>query len=265
MTDDLKECRQDLDTARATTAALLVEKQRRDDFLLSLVHEFRNPLTALTGALDILKDSLADRVNPKEHEFFDIMDVSLARLNQMLDEMLEVTALEGGEVALNYEPTDIAALVQDVLTEFEPRAKIYDVKLNDVESRDAAKVECDAERIRRVLANLISNAVKYNRPGGEVTVTLERRGDFLHIAVADTGTGIPKEDHGKVFRRFYRAAEVRDNKIVGTGLGLAIAKNIVDMHGGEISFSSENGVGTTFSFTLPFTRPKILRRPREKA
>ncbi len=245
-----------LAAARAAAEELRAEQQVRTDFLLGLVHEFRNPLTAMMGALDILKDTLGDRLTAKDREFFDIVDVSLARLNQMLDEMLEFTALEGREVALAYEPTDMVALVREVLAEFEPRARIYGVKLNDVVSPQLVRVACDAERIRRALANLVSNAVKYNRPGGEVTVTLAPEGDVVRVAVADTGAGIPPEDYAKIFTRFHRGADVRKKGIVGTGLGLAIAKNIVEMHGGEITFASRPGDGTTFTCTLP-RRPAV--------
>jgi len=206
------------------------------------------------GALDILQGTLADRINPKEREFFEIVDVSLARLNQMLDEMLEITTLEGREVELHYEPTYITQIAREVVAEFEPRAQIYGVKIAPVQGAELTRVECDPERIRRVIANFTSNAIKYNKPGGMVKITVTRAAETVKVSVADTGMGIPEEDHGKVFQRFYRAAEVRQKGIVGTGLGLAIARSIVDMHGGSIGFESRPGDGTTFYFSLPVQR-----------
>jgi len=173
----------------------------------------------------------------------------------MLDEMLELTALEGRDIELNYETVDVAALCRDALAEYEPRAEVFKVKLNPVKvERGLPKVECDPELITRVIANLISNAVKYNGPDGEVDVSLSARDGSLRVAVADTGTGIPEADFGKVFTRFYRAPEVRQRKIAGTGLGLVIAKDIVELHGGEMSFTSRAGHGSTFWFTIPFKR-----------
>ncbi|HUV85603.1 MAG TPA: HAMP domain-containing sensor histidine kinase [bacterium] len=257
MSEKLKDDPTETATARGTTGALPVEtvcpdEERRYDYLLTLVHEFRNPLTALAGAVDILEDELRPYLDPKKREFFDIVEVSLARLNQMLDEMLELTALEGREIELNYDVVDVAALCRDALAEYEPRAKVFKVKLNPVQAEgELPKVECDPELITRVIANLVSNAVKYNKPGGEVDVSLSAREGNLRVAVADTGTGIPKADFAKVFTRFYRAPEVRQRKIAGTGLGLVIAKNIVELHGGEMSFTSRAGRGSTFRFTIP--------------
>jgi signal transduction histidine kinase len=243
-------------TSPATAAS--TEEGRRHDYLLTLVHEFRNPLAALAGAVDILKDNLDEHLDAKEREFFDIVDVSLARLNQMLDEMLELTSLEGREVELNYEAADVVALVRDALAEFEPRAKIHKITLKPVEAEAGIpKVECDPELLTRVIANLVSNAIKYNKPGGDVTVTLSVSGENLRVAVADTGTGIPEADFAKVFTRFYRAPEVRRRNIVGTGLGLAIAKNIVALHRGEMSFTSREGRGSTFWFTIPLKKAEM--------
>jgi len=254
--DNASECVQDLDEARAEIDGLRAAEERRQDYLLTLVHEFRNPLTALAGAFEILEESLADRVNAKEREFFDVAEASLARLHQMLEEMLELTSLEGRAVELHYDAVDLVALARDVVAEFEPRAKVYDVTLAPVEVRgEVAAVECDPGLIARVLSNLVANGVKYNRPGGEVAVAVAPEGNGVRIEVADTGAGIAPEDFPNLFTRFYRAPEVRQKKIMGTGLGLTIAKRIVELHGGAITFTSELGAGSTFSFTLPLRRP----------
>jgi signal transduction histidine kinase len=241
--------------ARREAEALRRENARRYDHLMTLVHEFRNPLTALAGAVEILEDSLSPHLGAKEREFFDVIEVSLARLNQMLDEMLELTSLESREVELRYEATDAAALARDALAEAEGRAEVFDVKLNPLRLEgDIPVVECDPVLISRVLANMVSNAVKYNKAGGEVTVTLGAHDGRLRVDVADTGMGIPEEDFDKVFSRFYRAPEVRQTKIAGTGLGLTIAKNIVELHGGEMSFTSVPGEGSTFTFEIPLRK-----------
>ena len=256
MTDVTKERAAERDGVREEVETLRREKARRHDYLMTLVHEFRNPLTALGGAAEILEDSLDDRLNAKEREFFGVVKISLARLNQMLDEMLELTSLEGREVKLRYEATDVAALAGDVLAEFEPRAEVFGVKLNPLRrAGEIPEVECDPVLISRVIANMVSNAVKYNNDGGEVTVTLAAGDGRLRVAVADTGMGIPEEDFDKVFTRFYRAPEVRQKKIAGTGLGLTIAKNIVELHGGEMAFTSACGEGSTFTFEIPLRRP----------
>jgi two-component system phosphate regulon sensor histidine kinase PhoR len=261
MSDKLKDNPTAASTRRAKEAlppeTASADDARRHDYLLTLVHEFRNPLAALAGAVDILKDELWPHLDAKKREFFDIAESSLARLNQMLDEMLELTALEGRDIELNYERTDVAALCRDAVAEYGPRAEILNVKLNPVEVvGDVPKAECDPELITRVVINLVSNAVKYNKPGGDVTVELSADDGKVKVAVADAGMGIPEEDFPKVFTRFYRAPEVRQRGVVGTGLGLAIAKNIVELHGGELSFTSRAGLGSTFWFTIPVKRAR---------
>ncbi len=255
MTDKLEECQRQMVSAVEEAAACRQEEERRYDYLLTLVHEFRNPLAALSGAIDILKHELERNLDAKKREFFDIADASLARLNEMLDEMLELTSLEGREVELDYQAADVTALVRDVLAEFEPRATISKITLKLVNPEaEMPKVECDPELLSRAVANLVSNAVKYNKAGGDVTVTLSAGDEKLRVAVADAGMGIPEADFAKVFTRFYRAPEVRERNITGTGLGLAIAKNIVALHGGEISFTSREGRGSTFWFTIPLEK-----------
>lgn len=256
MADNIKEPGAGPAGASEQVEALRRESARRYDHLMTLVHEFRNPLTALSGAVEIIEDSLGERLSDKEREFFDVIEVSLARLNRMLDEMLELTSLESREVELRYEATDVAALARDVLAESEARAEVFDVKLNPLRLEgELPEVECDPVLISRVVANLVSNAVKYNKAGGEVTVTLAADDSRLRVDVADTGMGIPEEDFDKVFTRFYRAPEVRQKRIAGTGLGLTIAKNIVELHGGEIAFTSVLGEGSTFAFEIPLRRP----------
>ncbi len=270
MSEKLKSNPSEMATAQVTAQGLPAETvspegERRHDYLLTLVHEFRNPLAALAGAVDILESELRPYLDPKKREFFDIIEVSLVRLNQMLDEMVELTALEGREIGLNYESVDVAALCRDVLAEHGPRAEVFKITLNPLKADDdLPKAECDPELITRVVANLVSNAVKYNKAGGEVNVSVSARDGNLRVDVADTGTGIPKADFPKVFTRFYRAPEVRQRKIAGTGLGLVIAKNVVELHGGEMSFTSCARRGSTFWFTIPVERPEKAEAKNEE-
>ncbi|MGD8718727.1 MAG: HAMP domain-containing sensor histidine kinase [Candidatus Zixiibacteriota bacterium] len=250
MRDELRECLKELEAVREAG-------ERRQDYLLTLVHEFRNPLTAVAGSVEILEDKLADRMEPREREFFDVINAGLARLNQMLDEMLELTALEGRSVGLRTAPTDFPALLQTIMVEYEPRARLAGVTLKPVEAvGEVPLVECDPELMGRVISNLISNGIKYNRAGGSVTATVSAQDGTLRVDVADTGAGIREEDYPKIFTRFYRAADVREKKIAGTGLGLTIARKIVEFHQGEMWFTSAYGAGSTFTFTIPVAGPR---------
>jgi signal transduction histidine kinase len=250
MRDELQECLKELDAVREAG-------ERRQDYLLTLVHEFRNPLTAVAGSVEILEDTLADRMEPREREFFEVINAGLDRLNQMLDEMLELTAIEGRRVGLHTAPTDIPSLLGTIMADYETRAELAGVTLNPVEVvGEVPPVECDPELLGRVISNLISNGIKYNKPGGSVTATVSAEDGNLRVDVADTGAGIREEDFPKIFTRFYRAADAREKKIAGTGLGLTIARKIVEFHQGEMWFTSAHGVGSTFTFTIPVAGPR---------
>jgi histidine kinase len=182
------------------------------------------------------------------------------RLSRLIDQLLDLSRLESGDVPLELEPVKLAPLVEQVLNEVEvarpDRANDVDVR-NEVPS-DLPPVEADRERIHQVLFNLLDNAFRFTPAGGAVTVRAVRENGSCEVSVEDTGPGIPSEHLPLLFERFYRVDPSRSRDDGGTGIGLAIARSVVEAHGGRIWAESDQGQGSRFRFVLPLG-PKASR------
>jgi signal transduction histidine kinase len=164
--------------------------------------------------------------------------------------MLDVSRIEAGRLLLNYEHFDLTALVQEVVTNLRPSTEAHRFA---IEAEPGIEIEADATRVEQVLINLISNAVTYSPEGGEVAVRVWQEGGAAKIAVRDTGVGIAPDELPHLFERFYRAPRAGVMRSGGMGLGLYISNEIVHRHGGTITVKSNEGVGSTFTVTLPLT------------
>jgi signal transduction histidine kinase len=219
------------------------EIQRRA-LLADVTHELRTPVAVIQGNLE----GLLDGVYPADAAHLaPILDETHV-LSRLIDDLRTLSLAESGALQLHREPTDLAVLMSDALAAFRPSAEAAGVTLRAALNGDLPLLEVDPVRIREVLTNLIGNALRHTPRGGEVEAggRLDPDGTHVTLWVRDTGAGIAPGDLPHVFDRFYKSEESR-----GTGLGLAIAKNLVTMHGGEISVESEAGQGATFRFTLP--------------
>jgi signal transduction histidine kinase len=168
-----------------------------------------------------------------------------------VDQLLDLSRLESGDVPLERELVDLAPLVSQVFSEIQVARPEPGVTLADDLPGDLPPVFADRERVHQVLFNLLDNAVRFTPIGGRVTVTASPHNGSIDVAVADTGPGISAEDLSRVFERFYRVDESRSRDDGGTGIGLAIARSVVEAHGGRIWADSEPGRGSTFTFELP--------------
>ena len=226
---------------------LMRAMQVKDDFVASVSHELRTPLTSVLGHLELLVDR--DDLPFDVAKEIAVVERNALRLRALVSDLLHVAQARGG-VQVHLTEMDLRMLVLDAAEAARPAAAAQGLDLViDVPERLGAVV--DPHRIRQVVDNLISNAIKYTDRGGSVTVTLHRVGHQVELAVADTGMGIEPEDVDQVFTRFYRGREAQSRQIQGTGLGLSIVSSIVSAHGGTISLESERGVGTTFRVKLP--------------
>src|SRR3954451_19675705 len=227
----------------------LLERSRRD-LVANVSHELKTPITAIRAHLE----NLADGIEQPDRETMQVMLNQTERLGRLVDQLLDLSKLESGEVPLQLEPMPLAPVIDQVLSEFSVGRAVTDVSLID-EVSEGLVVEADRERIHQVVFNLVDNAVRFTPPGGEVSVRAWREGDRVAIEVHDTGVGVASEHLPRLFERFYRAdpARSRDDG-GGTGIGLAIARSIVEGPGGRIVADSDPGNGATFTFDLPAAR-----------
>lgn len=221
----------------------------RQEFLSNVSHELRTPLTAIRTFVETLEGGVVD--DPEHNRrFLSIIDRNAARMHSLIDDILELSAIESGKVSVEPQPIALRALAQDVLTSLAGRARERGVKLcNDV--AEDVFVYADARRLEQMLTNLADNAVKFNREDGEVRVAHERTGERDRIMVSDTGEGIAPAHVARIFERFYRVDRARSRALGGTGLGLAIVKHLARAHGGEATVASTSGEGSIFTIELP--------------
>jgi two-component system phosphate regulon sensor histidine kinase PhoR len=219
----------------------------RRDFISNLSHELRTPLASLKALTETLQDgALADlEAGPR---FLGRMHTEVDALTQMAQELLDLSKIESGQIALVLRKVDPLAVLKSATDRMRLQAERAGVNLT-VETATPPKVEADAARLEQVLVNLIHNAVKFTRRGGSVTLSASTDKESVIFMVRDTGIGVPADDLTRIFERFYRVDKSRAGS--GTGLGLSIARHIVEAHGGRIWAQSREGEGSAFFFSIP--------------
>ena len=224
-----------------------LDKGRRT-FLADVAHELRTPLTVIEGQLEAIEDG----IYPADAAHLAPIREQIRTLDQLIDDLRTVGLAESGSLPLEREPTDIGALVDDVVAAYAPQARAAEVTLAAEHPTGLPAANVDPQRIRQVLGNLLTNSLRSTPAGGRVTVSSRATGDraTLTVTVADTGRGIAPDLLPRVFERF-----VKGEGSPGSGLGLAICRDIIKAHGGEISIESQLGQGTTVTFTLPTAAP----------
>jgi signal transduction histidine kinase len=226
-----------------------VERLRRD-LVANVSHELKTPISALRAHLE----NLLDGVERPDPETLQIMLQQSERLSRLVEQLLDLSRLESGDVPMDPQPMALAPLVAQVMSEVEVAAAGRSADVRNLVPRDLEQVMADPERIHQVLYNLLDNAVRFTPPDGSVQVTAAVAGDRCEVTVADTGPGIPAEHLPFVFERFYRADAARARGSAGsggTGIGLAIVRSVVQAHGGTVRAESEPGRGSAFTFDLP--------------
>ncbi|MBA2525831.1 MAG: hypothetical protein H0V18_08625 [Pyrinomonadaceae bacterium] len=220
----------------------------RQEFLSNVSHELRTPLTAIVAFVETLEaGALDDRENSER--FLEIIRKNAARMQNLIDDILELSAIEAGNVGVKAEEIELRPLVNDVITSLASKASSRGITVSNHVQPDTL-VFVDSRRLEQMLTNLVDNAIKFNRDGGMVAIGCEA-GTRTRILVKDTGEGIPAQHLERLFERFYRVDRARSREMGGTGLGLAIVKHLARAHGGEVKVSSELGQGSTFEIDLP--------------
>jgi two-component system phosphate regulon sensor histidine kinase PhoR len=220
----------------------------RRDFISNLSHELRTPLASLKALTETLQDGALEDP-PAARRFIDQMHIEVDAITQMVTELLELSRIESGRLALDRKPLDPHDLLVSAARRMVLQVERAHLTLRLEFAEDLPKVNMDLQRLEQVLVNLIHNAVKFTRAGGEIVLLAEKGNGEVRFAVRDTGIGIPEEDVPRIFERFYRVDRSRTGS--GTGLGLSIAKHIVEAHGGKIWADSVERQGSAFYFTIP--------------
>ncbi|MEW5785923.1 MAG: ATP-binding protein [Bacillota bacterium] len=225
----------------------------KSDFVSIVSHEFRTPLTTIIVGVEMLREGMLGDLTPRGKEVLEAIGSDCERLTRLIDNLLELSRIESGTIYVEAEPLDVADLIQEAVRPMEIQAESKGVELITDLPPEIPPVAADFNKAVWVLTNLIGNALRYTEAGGTITVKVRQRGNRLFFSVQDTGCGIPKEYQEKIFRKYIQVRKPGKTK-GGVGLGLAIAKDIVMAHGGEIWVESEEGKGTTFTFTFPLFR-----------
>jgi signal transduction histidine kinase len=241
----------------ASQAAVAIENARlfqQSDLISEMVHELRTPLTAILSYSDMLIDS--PLTGEQRVQFLETIRSEAERLTQMINDFLDLARLSSGRAKLVRTEVNLAQVVRKAAKVIQPQASERGLRVSVHAPENLPLVRGDEKRLHQVVLNLASNAIKYNKPEGRVTVTVaidSQDKNFLRVTVEDTGRGISKENMAHLFEKFFRVAD-GEGYTRGTGLGLSIAKQVIEVHGGQIEVESELGVGSTFSFTIPILR-----------
>ena len=239
-----------VDRLKVDIAQLKKLERVRSEFLGNVSHELRTPIFTLQGYLETLLNGAIDDPTVNR-SFVEKCSAHAARLNSLLNDLIDISRIESGEMKMSFRYFRINEFLETVTGDFQQAALQRHVKLvSSLGTSSNDEAFGDKERLREVMSNLIDNAIKYNRDGGEVRVRTERGEGKVRITVADTGVGIGEEHLSRIFERFYRIDKDRSREVGGTGLGLAIVKHIVEAHESKVEVQSTVGKGTSFSFTL---------------
>jgi NtrC-family two-component system sensor histidine kinase KinB len=225
----------------------------KSDFIATLSHEFRTPVTSIGMTVDILNQEILGKLNEKQRELIASAKEDCIRLTKLARELLQLSKLESGRIQLRNEELDVRVLIESSLRPLQLQFADKGVRLGVDVQTGLPPLVADEQQLTWVITNLVTNALKYTRPQGSVTIRAREDHGSLLVEVEDTGVGIPPEHLQTIFDKFVQVKRGTDATPGSVGLGLAIAKEIVELYGGKIWASSAPGQGSTFSFELPFT------------
>ena len=224
----------------------------RTDLVSTVSHELRTPLASIKGYLELLQDDLHDQMSPQQVSMMGAIRRNLDRLNELIANLLALSRAE--ETELSVQPVDLRGVATEVGTDLRLTAAGRDISIRTLHTAEPVVVLGDRSQLIRAVQNLVTNAVKFSRPGGSVELRVTQADDEAVLEVADEGIGIPSADLAGLGSRFYRASNAVQAEIAGTGLGLRIVQTIMDRHGGSLSVDSVEGEGSTFTVRLPLSR-----------
>ncbi|MGB7951977.1 MAG: ATP-binding protein, partial [Candidatus Binatia bacterium] len=228
----------------------------KSDFVSNVSHELRTPLTAIKGSVDNMLDGITGTLNEKQTRYLGRIKSNADRLGRLITDLLDLSKIEAGKIDLRPAYLAIDTLAREIAEVLRTVAAEKLISLEVVSPEDQVRVWADRDKVVQILMNLVGNALKFTPSQGNVTIAIDRvDAEWVKCSVVDSGPGIPADEAGKIFDKFYQVEQSNKQKAKGTGLGLAISKALVDMHGGKIWIESRINEGSCFSFTLPAKRP----------
>lgn len=233
------------------TESLRREKKLiEENFITMVSHQLRSPLVAIQQYFEVILAGMAGKVDKKQKEMILRARDRLEALLNLISDWLDVARLDNGQIVDKLKPLSLKKILKKLTEDMYPLAQQNDISFEFGPSSENDIVQGDEETLKQVFSNLITNAIRYNKPKGRVLITIKENKEFIAAEIQDTGIGIAKEHLSFIFDQFYRVKRGEDQKIKGAGLGLSIAKKIVDAHRGTIQVSSEEGKGSTFTVFL---------------
>jgi signal transduction histidine kinase/CheY-like chemotaxis protein len=234
---------------------LEVASRHKSEFLASMSHELRTPLNAVIGFSEVLLDRLFGDLNPKQEEYLEDIRASGRHLLELLNDILDLSKVEAGKMELDLVDVSLRQLLEDGVALVRERAIRKGLSLDVTVDGDVDAVTADPLRLKQVLVNLVTNAVKFTPDGGRIDVRAQRAEGEVRVAVRDTGVGIAETDQQRIFDAFQQGPRSASEAAEGTGLGLTLSRRIVELHGGRLWVASRPGHGSTFTFALPLGGP----------
>jgi signal transduction histidine kinase/AmiR/NasT family two-component response regulator len=236
-----------------------IEKERlesaniaKSEFLTNMSHELRTPLNSVIGFAQLVGEGYAGELNETQKRYIDNISIAGNFLLNLINDILDLCKVEAGKIELNIENISLWITVEEAITLIKEQALKHNIIINKEFDPEIDLIDADEQRVKQILFNILSNAIKFSKEeGGTITITGIKADENVQISVCDTGIGIKPESIRKVFRKFEQLDKGISQKYEGTGLGLAITKHLVELHGGRIWVKSKYGEGSTFTFTLP--------------
>jgi signal transduction histidine kinase len=244
----LNESNQELNEANAKLRELSVMKE---DFLALTTHDLRSPLSVISGVISFFTSGRLGELSPEQKNMVAMMERNTQSLIELVNDLLDASKLESGTMRLDITSIDLSGLIQELHETMGALAVEKGITLTETLPADLPPIKADRAKVRRVLVNLLSNALKFTRKGGRVEIKIEELGERIRISVIDTGVGIAPEDVARLFDKYEQARSRATHGEKGTGLGLYITRQLVELHDSHIEVQSKLGHGSTFSFTLP--------------
>jgi PAS domain S-box-containing protein len=226
-------------------------ERMKTEFVSISAHQLRTPLSAIKWTLKMFLDGDLGELTKEQREFLEKTYQSNERMINLINDLLNVTRIEEGRYLYKPVLADIVPICQSVIDSYKDEIEKRNLKFKFKKPKELPKVRVDIEKISLAIQNLLENAIRYNKFGGEIEMVLKEKEGEIEFSIRDTGIGIPKVQQNRVFTKFFRGSNAMKIETEGSGLGLFITKNIIEAHGGRIWFESEEGKGTTFYFTLP--------------